>query len=43
MKKKKIFYILLLSFMVINISQIGNFDSDVLIQMLAINHGLGGL
>lgn len=42
-EKKKIFYILLLSFMVINISQIGNFDSDVLIQMLAINHGLGGL
>ncbi len=43
MKKKKIFYVILLSFMIINFGGIGNFDSDVIIQMLAYHHGGGSL
>ena len=43
MKKKKIFYVILLSFMIINISQLGNFDIDAPLQILNYPHGTGRL
>ncbi|PJN60595.1 hypothetical protein PAEAM_26250 [Paenibacillus sp. GM1FR] len=43
MKKKKIYYIILLSIMIINVSQLANFNSDGIIQIMGITHGVGKL
>lgn len=43
MKKKKIYYIILLSIMIINVSQLANFDGDVILQIMGITHGEGKL
>ncbi|SDD70724.1 hypothetical protein SAMN05428987_5685 [Paenibacillus sp. CF095] len=43
MKKKKIFYVILLSIMIININQLANLDSDVITQIMSVTHGEGRL
>lgn len=43
MKKKRILSVILLSFMIINMGEIGNFDSDVIVKMLTHHHGVGNL
>lgn len=42
-EKKKIFYVILLSIMIININQLANLDGDVITQIMSITHGEGGL
>ncbi|MDQ0659031.1 hypothetical protein QF041_003798 [Paenibacillus sp. W2I17] len=43
MKKKKIYYIILLSIMIINVSQLANFNSDGITQIMSVTHGEGRL
>lgn len=41
MRKKKIYSIILLSIMIINVIQLANFNSNEIIQMMGSSHGIG--
>lgn len=41
MKKKKIYYIILLSIMIINVIELANFNSNEIIQIMGTSHGVG--
>lgn len=41
MRKKKIYYIILLSIMIINVIELANFNSNEIIQIMGTSHGVG--
>lgn len=41
MRKRKIYYIILLSIMIINVIDLANFNSNEIIQIMGTSHGVG--